>query len=209
MGPGRTRDFGFGTSLMAAGVDVSTAKFTIGDTCKVFTEDGREVVPGSGEPGFIAQGGNIPLGYYKDQEKTDAVYKIINGHRYSIPGDWCTVEEDGTITLLGRGSVCINSGGEKIYPEEIEEILKEHEAVHDALVVGVPDEKWGQAVIAVVECAGTDPEADHLRDHVRSHLAAYKVPKQVLFKDDLERAPNGKADYKLITAFAKSTLGIA
>jgi len=206
---GASEAVGFGTSLMAAGVDVSTAKFSIGETCKVFTEDGREVVPGSGEPGFIAQGGHIPLGYYKDQEKTDSVYKVINGHRYSIPGDWCTVEEDGTITLLGRGSVCINSGGEKIYPEEIEEILKEHDAVHDALVVGVPDEKWGQAVIAVVECPKEEPGADALRDHVRGHLAAYKVPKQVLFKGDLERAPNGKADYKLITAYAKSTLGIA
>jgi fatty-acyl-CoA synthase len=206
---GASEAVGFGTSLMGGDVEVSTAKFTIGDTCKVFTEDLREVVPGSGEPGFIAQGGNIPLGYYKDQEKTDSVYKVINGIRYSIPGDWCTVEEDGTITLLGRGSVCINSGGEKIYPEEIEEILKEHEEVLDALVVGVPDEKWGQAVVAVVECSEKTPGADHLREHVRTHLAAYKVPKQVLFKDDLERAPNGKADYKLITQYAKDTLGIA
>ncbi len=206
---GASEAVGFGVSMMAKGVDIGTAKFTIGDACKVFNEEDREVVPGSGEPGFIARKGHIPLGYFEDEEKTASTFRTIDGVRYSIPGDWCTVEEDGTITLLGRGSVCINSGGEKIYPEEIEEALKGHDAVHDALVVGVPDEKWGQAVVAVVQSSDQDPSVDTLCAHVRSHLAAYKVPKQVLFTDDLMRAPNGKADYKAVTAFAKEILGIA
>ncbi len=113
---------------MTADGEVKTSKFTIGSKCKVFTEDGREVVPGSGEAGFIARGGAVPLGYYKDPEKSDKTFKTINGVRYSVPGDWCTVEPDGTITLLGRGSNCINTAGEKVYPEEVEEALKAHDA---------------------------------------------------------------------------------
>ena len=204
---GASEAVGFGTSVMTADGEVKTSKFTIGSKCKVFTEDGREVVPGSGEAGFIARGGAVPLGYYKDPEKTEKTFKTINGVRYSVPGDWCTVEPDGTITLLGRGSNCINTAGEKVYPEEVEEALKAHAAVKDALVVGVPDDKWGQAITAVVSLDGQADEAS-LREFVKTKLAHYKAPKRVLFKDDLGRAVNGKADYKSIKAFALAELGI-
>jgi len=204
---GASEAVGFGASVMANGLETTTAKFAIGENCKVFTEDEREVVPGSGEPGFIARGGNIPLGYYKDEEKSAKTFKTIDGVRYAIPGDWCTVETDGTLTLLGRGSVCINSAGEKIYPEEVEEVIKSIDGIRDALVVGVPDDKWGNAVIAVIE--GDERPADEMKGLIKLHLASYKVPKQFLYKPTLGRAPNGKADYKAITAFAKETLGIA
>lgn len=206
---GASEAIGFGASYMTSEGEVSTAKFQIGEHCKVLAEDGREIEPGSGEPGFIARTGALPLGYYKDEAKTEQVYKVINGVRYSVPGDWCTVEKDGTLTLLGRGSVCINTGGEKVYPEEIEEVLKTHSAVHDALVVGVPDERWGQSVTAVVEATpGANASEKVLRAHVREHLAGYKVPKRVLFRDSLKRAPSGKADYKATTAFAMQSLDL-
>ena len=207
---GSSESVGFGSSMMTADGEVQTAKFEIGPHCKVFSEDGREIEPGSDEPGFIARGGAVPLGYYKDEEKTAKTYKTINGVRYAIPGDWCTVAEDGTLTLLGRGSNCINSAGEKIYPEEVEEALKAHELVNDALVVGVPDEKWGQAVTAVVapERMGAIDE-DTLRSFVQTKLARYKAPKRILFKPDLGRAPNGKADYASIKTYALETLGLS
>ena len=198
---GASEAVGFGTSVTTAEGVSQTSKFQIGGSCKVFTEDDREVQPGSGERGFIARGGAVPLGYYKDETKTAATYKTIDGVRYAIPGDWCTVEADGTLTLIGRGSNCINTAGEKVFPEEVEEALKEHSAVKDALVVGLPDEKWGSAVTAVVSL---DSAADEtvLKEFVRTRLAAYKSPKRILFKDDLGRAANGKADYKSIKAFA-------
>ena len=207
---GASEAVGFGMSVTTAEGVSETAKFEIGEHCKVFSEDGREIQPGSDEPGFIARGGAVPLGYYKDEKKTAETFKTINGERYAIPGDWCTVAKDGALTLLGRGSICINSGGEKIYPEEVEEALKEHAAVRDALVVGVPDEQWGQAVTGVVELAGgASPSEDELRSFVRTKLAAYKAPKRVLITADLKRAPNGKADYKGVKAFAMQELGIA
>ena len=205
---GASEGVGFGMSVTNAETGAETAKFTMGEHCKVFSEDGREIVPGSGEAGFIAQGGGVPLGYYKDEQKSAETFKTINGVRYSIPGDWCTVEADGTLTLLGRGSICINSGGEKIYPEEVEEALKQHDAVQDALVVGLPDEQWGQAVTAVIELNG-DGSVDEatLRAFVQTRLARFKAPKRIFFKDTLGRAANGKADYKAIKAFALNQLG--
>ena len=206
---GASEAVGFGMSVTTAEGVQQTAKFQLGENCKVFTEDRREVKPGSGEPGYIARGGAVPLGYYKDPEKSAKTFWEVDGVRYAVPGDWCTVEADGTITLLGRGSNCINSAGEKIYPEEVEEALKNHEAVHDALVVGLPDEKWGQAVTAVVELTpGASVDEDTLRAFVQTQLARYKAPKRVLFKDSLGRAPNGKADYKSIKAFAMEQLGV-
>ncbi|MBK8199603.1 MAG: acyl-CoA synthetase [Acidobacteria bacterium] len=204
---GASEAVGFGSSITTAAGGTQTSKFEIGGSCKVFTEDDQEVVPGSGVAGFIARGGAVPLGYYKDPEKTAKTYKTIGGMRYAIPGDWCTVEADGTITLLGRGSNCINTAGEKVYPEEVEEALKAHAAVRDALVVGVPDEKWGQAVTAVVSLEQAVSE-DELRAFVQGKLARYKSPKRILFKDDLGRASNGKADYKSIKTFALSELGL-
>jgi fatty-acyl-CoA synthase len=207
---GSSEAVGFGRSVTTARGETRTARFEIGERVKVFTEDGREVEPGSGEPGFVARGGPIPLGYYKDAEKTAQTFRTLNGQRWSIPGDWCTVEKDGTLNLLGRGSVCINTAGEKVYPEEVEEVMKTHPSVYDALVVGVPDEKWGQAVTGVVQVR---PDAafdeQELRQHVRSQLAGYKTPKRVLAVEKLFRAPNGKADYKATTEFARRELGIA
>jgi fatty-acyl-CoA synthase len=206
---GSSEAVGFGYSLTTSEGTTETAKFIVTEFCKVFSEDDREIEPGSGERGFIARAGSIPVGYYKDEIKTAETFKTINGVRYSIPGDWCIVEADGTLTLLGRGSVCINTAGEKVFPEEIEEVLKEHPSVTDALVVGVPDDKWGNAVTGVVQLnAGSNVGEDELRGHVRERLAGYKVPKRVLFRPDLKRAPNGKADYKGTTEFAVQTLGI-
>jgi len=200
---GSSEAVGFGSSIMTAAGEVTTAKFMIGDRCKVFSEDHREIAPGSGEKGFIARSGPIPVGYWKDPEKSAKTFPTIAGVRYSIPGDWCTVEADGTLTLLGRGSACINSAGEKIYPEEVEEALKTHPDVEDALVVGVPDDRWGNAVAAVVQLrSGASLDEEKVRAHVRERLAAYKLPKRVFAVPAMFRAPNGKADYKSAQAFA-------
>ncbi len=206
---GSSEAIGFGSSMMTIAGEVQTAKFQISDRCKVFDEQGRAVAPGSGVPGIIAMPQPIPLGYYKDAKKTAETFKTIDGVRYSMPGDWCTVEKDGTLTLLGRGSACINTAGEKVYPEEVEETLKRHPAIDDALVVGVPDDKWGQAVTAVVTLAPREDfdEAD-VKAHVHRRLAGYKAPKHVLIAGVPLRAPNGKADYKAALAFAKAQLGI-
>ncbi|MCI0632484.1 MAG: AMP-binding protein, partial [Actinobacteria bacterium] len=207
---GSSEAMGFGTSVTSREDSGRTARFRIGEQCKVFTEDFREVAPGSGERGFIARSGPIPLGYYKDPEKTARTFPTIGGVRYSVPGDWCTVEADGTLTLLGRGSNCINTAGEKVYPEEVEETLKTHPAVIDALVVGVPDERWGQAVVAVVEArAGSAIDEEALRAHVRERLAGYKTPKRVVPVERMFRAPNGKADYKTAARVARERLGLA
>ena len=166
-------------------------------TTKVFTEDGRLVEPGSGETGMVAAGGNVPIGYYKDEKKSAATFKTIDGVRYSFPGDWATIEADGTLNLLGRGSQCINSAGEKIYPEEVEEAIKRHESVVDCLVVGIPDEKFGQCVAAVASVThGSDIGEAELRSFTKSKLSAFKAPKKVVVVDKVQRAPNGKADYK-------------
>jgi acyl-CoA synthetase (AMP-forming)/AMP-acid ligase II len=206
---GSSEAVGFGTSVTTAQGETRTARFQLGERVKVFTEDDRELVPGDPEPGFVARSGPIPLGYYKDEEKTAEVFRTIGGVRYSIPGDWCTVEADGTLTLLGRGSNCINTAGEKVYPEEIEEALKTHGDVYDALVVGVPDERWGQAVTAVVQLReGASADEAALRAHVRGQLAGYKCPKRVIAVERVPRAPNGKADYKGAAALARESLGL-
>lgn len=201
---------GLGSSIMTKDQSIEVAKFTLGPSCKVFTEEGEEVLPGSGISGMVAVTGFLPMGYYKDEEKTARTFRTINGVRYSIPGDWVTVEEDGSLTLLGRGSNCINTAGEKVYPEEVEEALKHHESVADCLVVGVADEKWGQSITAVVELnPGYELEELVLKDFAHQHLAGYKIPKKILARPSLERAPNGKADYKLIREYAEKTLGIS
>jgi len=198
---------GLGSSVMTKNETIEVAKFTLGPSCKVFSEDLQEV--GVGESGMVGVTGYLPVGYYKDEEKTARTFPVIDGVRYSIPGDWVRVEEDGSLTLLGRGSNCINTGGEKVYPEEVEEALKHHESVADALVVGLPDEKWGQSVNAVVSLnEGFELDEIALRDFTRVELAGYKLPKRIVSKDDLERAPNGKADYKLIREYAAEQLAV-
>ncbi len=207
---GASEAMGFGRSDTTADGTTEVAKFTLGPFCKVFKEDLTEAKPGSGEVGFVARTGAIPRGYYKDPEKTAKTFPTIDGVRYSMPGDYCRVEADGTLTLLGRGSVCINTAGEKVYPEEVEEVLKAHEAVHDALVVGVPDEKWGQMVTAVIQMeTGVIVDEEALREFVRKRLAGYKTPKRIITIENIGRASNGKADYKGVTAYAKQQLGIA
>jgi fatty-acyl-CoA synthase len=206
---GASEGVGFGNSITTAQGESRTARFQIGEKVKVFTEDHEEVKPGSGVPGFVARCGPIPSGYYKDPEKSAEVFPVIKGIRYSIPGDWCLVEEDGTLTLLGRGSVSINTGGEKVYPEEVEEALKEHPDVEDSVVVGVPDERWGQAVTAVVELRpGAVFDEEELRREVRGKLAPFKCPKRILQVDTVGRAPNGKADYPAVAKLAVQRLGL-
>jgi acyl-CoA synthetase (AMP-forming)/AMP-acid ligase II len=201
---------GMGQAVSAAGVDSGTARFKIGQYTKVFTDDLREVEPGSGEIGRVAVGGFQPLGYYKDPEKTAATFLEVDGQRYSIPGDFATVEADGTITLLGRGSVCINTGGEKVFPEEVEEVLKTHDDVADAVVVGVPDDKFGEAITAVVQLeVGSELDEAAVVSHVKARLASYKAPKRVLSISTIGRAPNGKVDYKRLRRYAMDELSIA
>jgi len=198
---------GMGVSLMAKGMEVQTAKFMLGERCKVFDEQDRPVEPGSGVPGIVAIGPPNPLGYYKDEEKTARTFRTIGGVRYSIPGDWCVVEPDGSLTLLGRGSACINTAGEKVFPEEVEEALKTHPSVEDALVIGLPDEKWGQAVTGVVRLAeGAALDEEALRAHVRKTLAGYKTPKRIVIADRNLRAANGKADYPAARASVEAQL---
>ena len=189
---------GMGMSVSGGGSSAKTASFTLAPDVKVLTEDGREVQPGSEEIGVLALGGRNPLGYYKDEEKSDRTFKEIDGVRYSVPGDYAQVDADGTIHVLGRGSVCINSGGEKIFPEEVEEALKTHETVRDAVVVGIPHPTYGEQIVAVVEPADeatVAAEAD-LIAHVKARLASYKAPRHVRTVASIGRAPNGKVDYK-------------
>jgi acyl-CoA synthetase (AMP-forming)/AMP-acid ligase II len=198
---------GMGASVSSASGTSHTAKFRLGENARVITEDGRDVEPGSGDIGLVAVKGRTPVGYYKDKEKSDRTFKVIDGDRYSVPGDFATVEADGTLRLLGRGSVCINTGGEKVFPEEVEEVLKTHPAVHDAVAVGIPDDKWGEAICALIEAApGVEVDEADVIAHVKARLASFKAPKRVLVLDTIGRAPNGKVDYKRLKAEASSLL---
>jgi acyl-CoA synthetase (AMP-forming)/AMP-acid ligase II len=163
----------------------------------VVDDDLNILTPGCGITGKVARGGNIPIGYYKDEEKTRATFVTAkDGRRYVVAGDFALWEEDGTITLLGRGSMCINSGGEKIFPEEVESALKSHPDVFDALVVGAADDRWGQRVTAVVQPRpGLTPTLDDLATHCRTKIAGYKVPRELHLVDRIERSPSGKPDY--------------
>ena len=203
---GSSEGVGFAGSISAPGSEQKTAKFTIGEHTKVFTEDGTEVTPGSGEVGRLAVGGPIPVGYYKDAEKSEATFLEIAGERWSVPGDFASVEVDGSITLLGRGSVVINSGGEKVFPEEVEEAVKRHPAVADCIAVGVADERFGEAVTAVVSLRpGEDASVADLEAALEA-LARYKRPRQFVFVTEVMRGPNGKADYKWAKAAAETKL---
>jgi acyl-CoA synthetase (AMP-forming)/AMP-acid ligase II len=205
-----TESMGVASAVTTAATTPATAGFTPSVDTIVIDEQDRPLPPGTGVIGRLAVGGIQPLGYYKDPEKTAKTFRIINGKRYSIPGDFATLEADGSVKLLGRGSNCINTAGEKAFPEEVEEALKTHPAVEDALVIGVPDAVWGQAVTAIVRL-NFDAVADEklLRAHVRERLAAYKVPKRIVITGEALRGPNGKADYKRATALAARALDSA
>lgn len=199
---------GMGVSLSGAGNAAETAQFQLGPNAIVITEDGRIVEAGSKTTGLVGVGGRVPLGYYKDEAKTAQTFRMINGQRYSVPGDYATVEADGTIRLLGRGSGCINTGGEKVFPEEVEEVLKTHPQVADAVVVGVPDPKWGEAITALVEFTpGAEPSEAEILAYAKQQLAAFKAPKSVIPVDTIGRAANGKVDYKACMARALNTAG--
>ena len=193
-GLGSTEGGGYGQVTTDRSASGTTARFTPSPDTLVLDLDDRPLSAGAPEPGLLASRTGAK-GYYKDPEKTARTFKTIDGQGYVITGDWATLHEDGTITLHGRGSNCINSGGEKIFPEEVEEALKTHPQVDDCLVVGLPDDRFGQRVVAVVGCADGTPTEDDLRAHLRDQLAGYKIPRQVVVLPKVQRAPNGKADY--------------
>ena len=199
---------GMGSAVSNREMPAKTAKFALNPGVIVLSDDGKEVEPGSEEMGKIGTSGLVPEGYFKDEKKSAETFKEINGVRYSFPGDYATINEDGTINLLGRGSNCINTAGEKVYPEEVEEAVKKHPNVYDCLVVGLKDEKFGQRVVALasLETAGLLEEGE-LIDFTREQLSGYKLPKQVLFVDEVMRAPNGKANYKWAKEEAENKLG--
>ena len=203
---------GMGSSVSTGTSAAHTAQFTLGPEVRVLDEDGGDVEPGSGQSGVLALGGRIPLGYYKDEVKTAATFRTIDGTRYSVPGDYAQVSEDGSIHLLGRGSVSINTGGEKVYPEEVEEVVKTVDAVVDAVVVGIPDERFGEEIVAIVELApGTPPDQvteSSVIEHVKSKLAGFKAPRRVRFVTTIGRSPSGKVDYARHRAEAAEWAGV-
>ena len=205
---GSSEAVGMGGSVSGAGVAEQTARFALGANCAVFADDGTRVEPGSGAQGMVAVGGFIPLGYYKDEAKTAQTFRTFEGRRWSVPGDFAEVNEDGSLKLLGRGSVCINTGGEKVFPEEVEEALKTHPGVRDAVAVGLPDPRFGETICAVVEAEGDAELSLHeLSDHVKGSLAHYKAPRNLVVVGTIGRAPNGKVDYKRLKALAVEQVG--
>jgi fatty-acyl-CoA synthase len=195
-GLGSTEGLSFGVSGATRDQGAPTAHFILASDSKVVTEDGREVTRGTGEQGILAS--RTPAyGYYKDPERSARTFFRLEGKGYVLTGDWATVEEDGSVTLLGRGSMTINTGGEKVFAEEVEESIKRHHLVDDCLVVGVPDEQYGQRVVAVIgpSPSGT-PTFEEICEFLRPSLAHYKIPKAVVVRERVQRAPNGKADYQ-------------
>lgn len=200
---------GMGRSITSTRRAGKQARFRLGDNAFVVDEHGRPLTD-VGAVGRIAVTGHLPIGYYKDPAKTAATFPVIDGVRCSIPGDYAEITDDGGVSLLGRGSTSINTGGEKVYPEEVEQALKSHPGVFDAVVVGVPDPRFGQTVAAAVQLVDgstqvTEPE---LREHVGTQLARYKAPRHVVFMDSVERSPSGKADYRAVTERVRAALGV-
>jgi acyl-CoA synthetase (AMP-forming)/AMP-acid ligase II len=204
---GSSEAIGLAQSRSSAKGTSETAGFVLSASSRVIDDKGQDVVPGSGQAGMLALRGRVPLGYYKDPEKSAATFRIIDGIRWSVPGDFATVDEDGTIHLLGRGSVCINTGGEKVFPEEVEEALKTHPAVADAVAVGVPHPRFGEAVVAVVEAAdGATVNEEAVIGHVKQRLASYKAPRHVVVVPTIGRDTNGKVNYQRLKAHATEIL---
>ncbi len=200
-GYGASETGGQGQSVSVAGAVVHGApRFAMNDETTVLDDELRPAQPNA--VGWLARRGHIPLGYYKDPQKTAATFPMIDGVRWAVPGDHAVLDDDGMITLLGRGSVSINTGGEKVYPEEVEAVLKAHGSVQDAIVVGVPDERWGERVVAVIQPrAGAEIVTNSLQEHTRARVARYKVPRDVVVVDEIVRSPSGKPDYR----WARST----
>jgi 3-oxocholest-4-en-26-oate---CoA ligase len=180
-------------------------RFAMDESNTVLGEDNKPIAPGSGVVGRLARRGRLPVGYYKDPAKTAATFITIDGERWVVPGDLATIEEDGRITVFGRGAVCINTGGEKVFPEEVEAALKAHPGVLDAVVVGVPDEKWGQRVAAIIQARpGADVTLASVEAHCRSFVAGYKIPRQVALVEQVVRHPSGKPDYRWAAEAARA-----
>ncbi len=201
---------GMGTSVTTSQAVPRTARFQLSGVTRLFDEALQPIETRPGARGLVGVAGPQPIGYYKDPEKTARTFVEVGDQRFSVPGDWAEVNDDGlTLTLLGRGSVCINTGGDKVFPEEVEEALKLHPAVKDAVVVGVPDDKWGEAVTAVVSSAGSDLDSAALIAFVKQRLAGYKAPKHVVTVDEVYRSPAGKADFRRTRQAALEALGLA
>jgi len=206
---GSSEALGIGVSTTSAASETQTAHFTISERTAVFTEEGKRVQPGSGERGLVATTGFIPVGYYKDPEKSAKAFRVFEGTRWSVPGDWATVEADGSIALLGRGSLVINTGGEKVFPEEVEEAVKRYPGVRDVAVVGLPDRRFGERICAVVDAQdGAELTLPALAAHVRTQLANYKAPRDLVLSK-VARQPNGKIDYQAARAVALASLTAA
>ena len=196
---GSSEAVGVARSVRRSGANDRHSRFALGPRTRVVTHDGRDVVPGSGEIGLVANVGRGPIGYYKDPEKSARTFPVIDGQRATILGDFATVDADGTVTLLGRGSACINTGGEKVFPEEVEDAIRTHPTVNDVAVVGVPDPRYGEMVCALVEPRlGATIDERAIIAHVKASLAGYKAPKHVLSVDSVSRGPNGKLDYRAL-----------
>ena len=208
---GATEGLGPSSTARADDETIEPARFRISDRIRVVDEHtGRDVTPGSGEVGFVAMGGHLPVGYYKDPAKTAATWRVLDGKRYSIPGDYATVDVDGTVQLLGRGSASINTGGEKVYPDEVEVVLRKHKSVFDCVVLGVPHPRFGEQVVALVQVTENHYIDDaELKAWCRPKLAGYKAPREFLFVDSLDRSASGKAPLKKLRAVAMERLGIA
>jgi fatty-acyl-CoA synthase len=200
---------GMGTCITTAGGEVRTGRFALSDTTRLFDENLRPIDTRPGAKGLVGVGGAQPIGYYKDPEKSARTFVEVDGMRFSVPGDWAEVGEDGvSLHLLGRGSVCINTGGEKVFPEEVEEVIKRHPDVKDVVVVGVPDEKWGEAIVAVASSQAGDLDPEAIIAFVKTQLAGYKSPKYVVQVPEVYRSPSGKADFKRTRRLALDALGI-
>jgi acyl-CoA synthetase (AMP-forming)/AMP-acid ligase II len=192
---GSSEAVGLARSISSARGTAKTAGFKLGPDAQVIRDDGTSVTPGSGETGLVAIAGRAPIGYFNDPEKSAKTFREIGGRRWTTPGDYATVNEDGTVTLLGRGSGCINTGGEKVFPEEVEESLKLHPLVRDAVVMGAPHDRFGQQVIGFVEVnPGSELEIDDLKASLQDRLAGYKVPRHLVIVESIGRAANGKVD---------------
>jgi acyl-CoA synthetase (AMP-forming)/AMP-acid ligase II len=188
---------GMGMQDKDAKINTDGPVVALGPNSVVLDDDNQPIDPSNvGAIGRLARGGSVPVGYYKDPEKSAKTFIEVNGARFSVPGDNARIEEDGKVTLLGRGSNCVNTGGEKVYPEEVEMAIKNHPSVYDTLVVGIPDEKYGQAVAAVVSIReGTTLELEELRTFLRDHLSGYKLPRSLTIVDEVPRNATGKAQY--------------
>jgi fatty-acyl-CoA synthase len=198
---GATEGVGFARSVASKPGEGSIARFWLGPHARVITEDGRDIAPGTGEEGLLAASRFIAEGYTADAAAAGRVFRVLGAERVAVPGDWARLEADGAVTFLGRGSECVNTGGEKVWTSEVETILREHPAVVDCVVLGVPDETWGQALVALVELGDvTDPSGDvatpTLEAWTRSRLAAYKCPRRFVPVDAIARTAAGKPDYK-------------